>query len=32
VQIPGELEPGSYRICDVMSGGESICTPIAITD
>jgi hypothetical protein len=32
VQIPDELDPGSYRICDVMSGDENICTPIAITD
>jgi hypothetical protein len=31
VQIPDELEPGSYRICDVMSGDENICTPITIS-
>jgi hypothetical protein len=26
-----ELEPASYRICDVMSGDENICTPITIS-
>jgi hypothetical protein len=31
VQIPDGLEPGSYRICDVMSGDENICTPITIS-
>jgi hypothetical protein len=31
VQIPDGLEPASYRICDVMTGDENICTPITIS-
>jgi hypothetical protein len=31
VQLPDELEPGSYRICGVMSGDESIWTGITVT-
>jgi hypothetical protein len=31
-EVPEEVEPGSYRICDVMSGDENICTPITIND